>query len=388
MNNEGLTPKYFNLLFLATENLLRHKTKTIVVCLCIIAILTPFITAISISEGVRAQSLASVEEGADLYLTFDEFGRNVAVPLTYMDEIKKIFGVKKVVPRIIGRGYLQDKLAVIVGIRKEDLPESVTCISGRVFKDTNEVVVGYELAKHFQMHAGDQFSMRCQQRKVFNVVGLFSAESSIWSSSLIFMSFNDAAELFGKQGVATDLQIYSLPGHNSEIASDLYDIFQAEPYRLQDKHMVELYFKKGFMLKEGIFSALYVVAFALGIPAILVASGFGLSERRREIGIMKATGWHTLEVLELISCEQLLISLLGATIAIILSVIWVKCFNGAFLVQFFIAEINMLPKFKLPAQFLPLPCTLSFFFAFLLTMVGSIYSSWRASTGSPVVSLK
>ena len=44
------------------------------------------------------------------------------------------------------------------------------------------------------------------------------------------------------------------------------------------------------MLKEGIFSALYIVAFALGIPAILVTSGFGLSERKREIGIMKATG--------------------------------------------------------------------------------------------------
>lgn len=205
---------------------------------------------------------------------------------------------------------------------------------------------------------------------------------------MIFMSFKDAGELFGKQDVATDIQIHSLPGHNSEIATDLYDILQGEPYRLQDKHMIELYFKKGFMLKEGIFSALYIVAFALGVPAILVASGFGLSERKKEIGIMKATGWHTLEVLELISFEQLLISLLGATIAIVLSILWVKGFNGAFIAQFFIAEITMLPKFTLPARFLPLPCLLSFFFAFLLTMVGSVYSSWRASTVSPVASMK
>ena len=380
--------KHINLLLLATENLLRHRAKTVVVCLCIIAILTPFITAIAISEGVRTQSLISVNAGADLYLTFDEFGRNAAIPLRYLDEIKKIFGVTKVVPRIIGRGFLQNKLAVIVGIKKEDVPESISCISGRMFENTNEVVVGYELAKHFQLRVGDQFSMRCQQRKTFTVVGFFTSDSSIWASSLIFMSFKDAGELFGKQDVATDIQIHSLPGHNSEIATDLYDIFQNEAYRLQDKHMIELYFKKGFMLKEGIFSALYLVAFALGVPAILVASGFGLSERKREIGIMKATGWHTLEVLEVISFEQLLISLLGATIAILLSILWVEGFNGAFIAQFFIAEITMLPKFTLPARFLPLPCMLSFFFAFLLTMVGSVYSSWRASTASPVVSMK
>lgn len=254
--------KHSNILLLATENLLRHRTKTIVVCLCIIAILTPFITAIAISDGIRAQSLISVKEGADLYLTFDEFGRNSAIPLKYLDEIKKIFGVTKVIPRIIGRGFLQNKLAVVVGVNKEDIPESVDCISGRIFEKANEVVVGHELARHFKLNIGDQFSMRCQQRKTFTVVGFFSSDSSIWGTSMIFMSFKDAGELFGKQDVATDIQIHSLPGHNSEIATDLYDILQGEPYRLQDKHMIELYFKKGFMLKEGIFSALYIVAFA------------------------------------------------------------------------------------------------------------------------------
>jgi len=156
----------------------------------------------------------------------------------------------------------------------------------------------------------------------------------------------------------------------------------------KNKQIIELYVKKGFMLKEGIFSALYVVAFALGVPAILVASGFGLSERKKEIGIMKATGWQTLEVLELISFEQFLISLLGASIAIVLSLFWIKIFHGVFIAPFFIAEMPMLPAFTLPARFLPLPCLLSFFVAFLLTMVGSVYSTWRASTVSPVVSMK
>lgn len=380
--------KHINLFLLATENLARHKTKTIVVSLCIIAILLPFITAIAISEGIRLQSQTSVKEGADLYLTFDEFGRNAAIPLKYLDEIKEIFGVTKVVPRIIGRGFLQNKLAVIVGVDRENLPVSVPSISGRVFEKANEVVVGHELATHFNLDMGDQFSMRGQKRKIFTIVGFFSAASNIWGASMIFMSLQDAGELFGKNDVATDMQIYSLPGHNSEIAHDLYDILQNEPYRLQDKDTVALYVNKGFMLKEGIFTALYMVAFAIGIPAILVASGFGFSERRKEIGIMKATGWHTLEVLELISFEQLLISLLGATSALLLSILWVKCLNGALIAQFFIAEVNLLPQFVIPARFLPLPCLLSYFFALLLTMVGSVYSSWRASIELPVASIK
>lgn len=380
--------KHINLFFLASENILRHKAKTVVVCLCLIAILSPFITAIAISEGVMEQSLDSVEEGADLYLTFDEFGRNTAVPLKYMDEIKQLFGVTKVIPRIIGRGYLLDKLSVIVGINKEHIPESISCIVGKIFDKPNEVVVGQDLAKHFNLRIGDQFSMRAQSRKTFTVVGFFTANSSIWSASMILMSFNDAGELFGRQGVATDIQIYSLPGHNSEIATDLFNILPGEPYKLQDKQMISLYFKKAFTLKEGVFSVLYIVAFALGIPAILVASGFGLSDRKKEIGIMKATGWHTLEVLELISLEQLLISLTGATVAIILSILWIKGFNGVFIAQFFIAEISMLPNFQIPAKFLPLPCLLSFFFSFILTMTGSIYSSWKASTESPVLTMK
>ncbi|MBE7548249.1 MAG: hypothetical protein HS127_14325 [Planctomycetia bacterium] len=88
--------KHINLLLLASENLLRHRAKTVVVCLCIIAIVTPFITAISISDGIRAQSLVSkVNEGGDLYLTFDEFGRNTSVPLKYLEGIRHIFGVKR-----------------------------------------------------------------------------------------------------------------------------------------------------------------------------------------------------------------------------------------------------------------------------------------------------
>lgn len=381
--------RHIEFLILASENLIRNRTKTIVVVLCLVAILSPFITAIAISEGVWLHALISVEKGGDLYLTLDEFGKNAPIPAKYLDEMKNIYGVTRAVPRVIGRGFLQNKLAVIVGINKEDASDFFYSINGRLYSaGKEEVVIGEGLANHFKLNIGDEFSMDVQKRKVFTVVGIFHAKSGIWSSNLILMSIEDACELFNAKGMFTDIQLFILPGHMSEIAREILEILKDKPYRLQDKKIVKTYFNRGFALKGGTFTALYLVAFALGIPAVLVASGFGITERRREIGILKATGWQTTEILELISFEQLLTSLMGAVLALLLSFIWMKAFNGAIISQFFIAEIGILPKFTVPAKFLPLPAVMAFFISFIITIVGCLYTTWRAATVAPVDSMR
>lgn len=381
--------RHIEFLILASENLIRNRTKTIVVVLCLVAILFPFITAIAISEGVRSEALISVEKGGDIYLTLDAFGKNAPIPAQYLEEIKKIYGVTKAVPRVIGRGFLQNKLAVIVGINKEDASDFFYSINGRLFSaGKDEVVIGEWLAKHFKMNIGDEFSMQTQKRKTFTVVGIFSAKSGMWSSNLILMSIENAGELFNAKGMLTDIQLFILPGHLSEIAREILAIMKDKPYRIQDKKIVRTYFNRGFALKGGTFTALYLVAFALGIPAVLVASGLGLTERGREIGILKATGWQTTEILELVSFEQLLISLMGAVLALLLSFLWMKVFNGAIISQFFIAEIGILPKFTVPTQYLPLPIVIAFFLSFIITMVGCFYTTWRAATVPPADSMR
>ena len=109
------------------------------------------------------------------------------------------------------------------------------------------------------------------------------------------------------------------------------------------------------MLKEGIFSYLISRSLCAQVSLLFWWPRFW-TIWAEEVGIMKATGLeYPGGVRSDFLFEQLLISLLGATIAILLSILWVKGFNGAFIAQFFIAEITMLPKFTLPARFLPLP---------------------------------
>lgn len=357
------------------------------VILCLIAILFPFLTAMAISEGIKGESMTSVTEGADIYLTLDQYGKNAPVPIRYMDDIKKVDGVMRAVPRVIGRIYLGDSLSMVVGIPDDALPSSVECVDGRPFKDRGEAVIGIGLAKHFNLSVGHAFMLGGTKGRMFKVAGLFKADSSIWASDLIFIPFEDASEVFNMNGEATDILIYTRPGYTPAVAEAVKKIGSAS-FRIQSKDLVKQYFNKGFTLKEGVFTALYTVAFALAIPALLVSSGFGLSERKKEIGVLKATGWQTSEILEMVVFENLIISLTAAPLALLLAFIWIKELNGLFIAQFFIAEIGLLPPFAVPARFLPIPVFLSFFFSLILTMVGSLYSSWRAAVIPPAEAMK
>lgn len=361
------------------------------VLLCLIAILSPFITAIAISEGVRFQSLISVREGADLYVTRDNYGSNAPISLRYVEEFSEIQGVLRVLPRVVGRTYFVNKLVIIVGLSLQNLPPSVRCVEGRIFQGREEVIIGTGIARYFNLKIGERFALDVNVEKLFKVVGIFSAGSTIWSSDLIYMSFEDAAELFKLKGMATDILIYTLPGYSDIIGEKIEGMERGKshpPHRVQTKGLVKRYFQRGFNLKGGIFTALYILAFALAIPVLLVISGFGLTERKREIGVLKATGWQTQDIMEMVGFENLILSIGSASLSILSAMLWLKVFNGIFLAPFFIAGIGMIPDFPVPSRFLPLPCALSFLLALTLTMVGSIYSTWRTSTIPPAEAMR
>ena len=387
--------KHLNLLFTAIGNIIRNKVRSIVLILCLIAVLFPFVTALSISEGIKFQSLISVEEGADIYVTMDYFGSNAPISLDYLERFKKMDGVTKVFPRIVGRTYFVNRLATIVGILPENIPSSIHLAQGSVFREKGEVIIGKGLAREFYLQLGVRFSLSINSSKLLRVAGIFDSDATIWSANLILMSFEDASEFFQMKGMATDILIYTRPGYAPLLAKEIqqsvdtsYPDSSGPPLRVQDKSLVKRYFQRGFNYKAGVFTALYTVAFALAIPALLIVSGFGQTERRKEIGVIKATGWQTQEVMEMVTLENLVISLTSAPLAILLAMAWLKWFNGAFITQFFIAEIGLMAPFPVPSRFLPLPCLFAFLFAIVLTMVGSLYSTWKTATVPPVEAMR
>ncbi len=388
--------KTMGILTVATANLLRHRLRTFVVVICLVVIITPFVSALALLEGIKKEALISVQEGADLYVTMDMYGRNGMIPMEVADEIKKINGVLKAVPRVISRIYVEGRLCVLLGIPLDEIEETVKIIDGKL-PDDGEIVVGRALARALGLEVGSNLSLGVRvtaiidhspfiMKRVYRVAGVFDSDTSIWSSDLILMGIDDAITIYEMEDFVSDIAVYADPTKLQDVADAIQQMNAY--FRIQSKSIAKQYVKRGFNRKGGIFVLLYTFAFILAIPVMLIVSGTGLTERKKEMAILKATGWQTDEVLQMAFFENTIIALISAPVSVLISYIWLKLFNGAFIAQMFIAEIDSIAPFRIPVQFTFGTLLMAIFFSLIFTLVGSIYSTWRTATTPPAEVLR
>ena len=381
--------RQINLILAAGGNLVcRNLARTLILILALAAILFPFLAAISISEGIKQQSQISVQEGADFYVAGEAAGSNTPLPLAELDRFRKLPGVIRVVPRIVGRAYLKERAITIVGL-PDGVPDSLLSAGGRPIRNKGEVVVGASLSDRYGLKPGSRFYMPINKWKRFSVVGVFSSGGPLWGANLIYMSLEDAGELFRMKGMVSDFLVYAEPGKEPAVSVYLQmENKSGLPLRIQSRELVNSYFQKGFETRAGVFTAFYLVAFALGIPLVLILSGLGWAERRKEIGTLKATGWQTSDVITVVIWENIFISIISASLAIVLAFLWMRGFNGFFIAQFFIGEPGLMPSFPVPFRFIPAAALLSLILALTLTMTGSLYNTWRLAATPPAVTMR
>ena len=381
--------RHKNLLFAALNDLIRRPVRSVVVTLCLAAILMPLVTALAISQGLRFQAEISIEEGADFYVSKDLLGGEGPISLTYLPEVSGLEGISRVTARVVGRTYCVNRLVTVVGLDREGLLALKPLVEGDVPESRGEVLVGQGIAGEFGIHPGPdmRFTLARNNRKVFTPAGVLRA-SSLWNPYVMIMHYEDANEFFRMKGVVTQLLLYkSSPSGLLAAESITGHIGQQGPRGrslwIETRKRIHEMLLRGYDHRGGIYTVLFVIGAALAIPAFLVTSGFGLKELNREIGVLKAMGWRTYEVLEKIFFENILMSLAAVSISILLSMAWIKGLNGIVIGQFFIAEIGVIPDVDIPSRYLPSHGLFCLVFALGVTLSGGLSSAWHRTKMPP-----
>lgn len=370
----------------ASENVARRGRGYAVAATGLVLGLTLLLCGVAISEGIKAEALLSVRSGADVYCTWDRFGRDAPVPADRLEALAGIPGVVRAVPRVLGRVTLGGQLPVVIGVPLAELARHPPEIVGRLPSSEAEVLIGHELARATGFGVGTTITLEGHSIRLFEISGVVSSTSSLWSASAVVCDLPEARLVFGEEEHYSDICLYTRPGYAGLVAEAVERLDRR--FRVQTKELVEAYVFRGMTLREGIFTVLAALALALAIPSFAICTYLGHTPRRREIGLLKAEGWSTADLLEMVALENVLVSLLAAGTSLLAALVLVQGLRAPLVASFFLAELPAFPAMRIPSSFAPLPAILAFVFSLVVTMSGSIYSTWRTATARPAEVLR
>ena len=400
--------------------ILLSPLRSVVTVLAVVVVLVPYLVGTGLVEGLRQEARIAIGADAptgqdqlpDLYVAANQFGRRVPIPVSVAKTIGEFDGVIRVVPRIVGRITLgkNNVEAVLVGMPREELHRQGSTVQqltrlidgelpGSRQDESPELVIGSGLAQQLDLQVDTVLPPIFRSgggEKTPRITGIFQSDISPWQSRMILTTFESASDIFGQRGLATDLLVFCRRGQPEAIRSRILQSIPGSPESDAGKFQssvtsrtdLESLLPAGLGHREGVFNLLFVVAFAVGILVILVTSGFGRSERRREIGILKATGWQTDEIMIRSLVESLLLGLASAAIAILLALAWLKWFNGFWIAGVFLAGVEIQPSFTVPCILAAQPVGLAVLVACLVVTTGSAYSTWRSAVTPPAEAMR
>lgn len=379
-----------------------HPWRSAAIVGCVVAALGPYVAGLSLSGGLAVESKHSIDDGADLYVTGRQFGRTVPLPLDAVEKIASLPGVTGATPRIVGRLTIGQERhsAVVVGLPVDKIPQTLPIVEGAMFSSNpaNELVVGSALASRLKLKVGSSIPPFYHNRRgdyVSKVVGIFSFDAPLWQANMILTSFDTASRLFDQPGLTTEVLVYCRPGTQDELARALSRKLQWTmpdgsrlDVRVTGREELDSLWAAADAHRDGVFHLHWLLALSVAVLAVLVTSAFGASERRGEVGVLKAIGWRTDEILLRALVEGLLLTLAGASLAVLSNWIWLRGLNGFGIANLFLPSLGADPQVRIPFRLVPLPIVLAVLLSWIVVTAGGLYATWRTAMTPPAAALR
>jgi ABC-type lipoprotein release transport system permease subunit len=361
------------------SSLLRRKGKNL--SLLVVYTLVVFVLAsvIFFAGAIKKEASLLLRDAPEMVVQKMIAGRHELVPRDYIEEIRKIRGVGAVRGRLWG--YLYDP---VFGANYTFLVPEKTQIK------PGQVIVGQGVARTRRVDPGDLISFRAADGSttLFEIQKVLPAESELVSSDLLLISRDDFLSFFEQPpDFFTDLALkvrnpQELSTIAAKIAAHLPDtrpIIRDEILRTYDS---------AFDWRGGIM--IFILATALLAFAIFSwekASGLS-GEEKREIGILKAIGWETSDVILMKFWEGMAVSLSAFLLGIILAYLHIFFTSAPLFAPILKGWSVLYPQFTL-TPFVDLSQVLILFFLCVVPYTAAtIIPSWRAAIVDPAAVMR
>lgn len=368
-----------NIIDFTLSSLLRRKGKNIALILVYILIVFTLGSVILFTQALKKEASLILAGTPEIVVQKLVAGRHDLIPTSYIEKIMTIKGTGSAYARLWG--YYFDPVT----------GANYTFMVPRDCKfESEQIAIGKGISRNRRAFEGDMLSFRAYDGEpiTFGIKEILSPESELVSSDLILLCENDFRKLFGISGeYATDLvlqvknrkELTTVATKIVQILPDTRPILRDEILRTYDAV---------FNWRGG----LVVIVLSGAILAFIILAwdkATGLSaEEKREIGILKAIGWDTSEVLLMKFWESSIISLTSFFAGILLAYFHVFLASSSLFEPALKGWSVLYPDFK-PAPFIDFYNVAILFFTTVIPYtVATIVPSWRAATIDPDVVMR
>ena len=245
------------------------------------------------------------------------------LPVRIKRVIEKVEGVEAVTP-ILAK-FLGDKFHLVFGIDPESfggVNRDLSFVTGERFSDPREVMIDTIYANSRQLNVGDSLQLLGHQ---FTVAGVFRQGTG----ARVLLPLNTLQELNGTPDKAT---MFFIRAREESSLEQVYDSLRErfKNYKIIKAAELQAMIMDNTPVFKQFVTAMVFISVTISFLIILLAMYSTITERTREIGILKSLGASRSYIITLILNESLLICAAGVVVGFLLTFVAIQLIVSAF----------------------------------------------------------
>lgn len=399
------------------SSLIRRKVKNVSLLALYTLIVFILASVMFFTHSIKKEASVILHGSPEIIVQKVRAGRHELFPIRQIEQIKTIRGVASVEGRLwgyyfdpdVGANYTllvpgtgsesathNDAPAPIVVVEDDEHAESADRSAERLYHVNLEtlkpgtMVIGEGIARLRHTGTGDLLAFRAFDGTSVSlrIVDTFSSKSELVSSDLMVVTEADFRRLFGLPvDVVTDVvltvnnprEVPTVATKITKILPDARPITREELLRTYDSIFN---WRSGMML---VLLSAAVLAFV--IFAWDKASGLSAAEKW-EIGVLKAIGWETADIIQMKFWEGTVVSLTAFFTGVILAYLHVFLLSSVVFELALKGWSTLYPQFQLTPSVNAAQLTTLFFLTVVPYITATIVPIWRAATLDPDTAMR
>ncbi len=281
----------------------------------------------------------------------------------------------------------------VIGLASQMTQGSIHDLTPEVTPAIPNIILGKKLAQELRVGRGDKIRLISPSGpltpmgiipkiKTCRVSGIFESGMFEYDSSLAYMSMADVQQFLGIGNIAHGIEVTvkeNMLDHADQVGKKIVEklggSFIAKDWMMMN-HNLFAAFK---LEKIGMFiaMALIILVAALNIISALVMV---VMEKSKDIAILKSMGATSRSIMKIFFIQGLVIAITGTILGVTGGLGLCELLSRY---KFIELPSNVYPMTTLPIKVLPMDVTIIAVSSIIITLLATLYPSWKASTVQP-----